>query len=107
MQTRIKVKETVGGDKTYYIQKRRDFYQWQLYLIPVYGWLGFLFDLFVWEDVWNGWDDFRENVPLQRNVYYDEDRAKLSIDLFYSKREKLLIVKKENKTKKTTYIKYP
>lgn len=100
MQTRIKVKETVGGDKTYYIQKRRDFYHWPLYLIPIYGWLSFPIDLIFWDDVWGGWDN-------DSNVYSSEYQAKASIDKFLDERERLLIREKENKIKKTTYIKYP
>lgn len=90
MKTRIKIVEKSDGSVLYYAQEKSFDSPLWVYIIPIWGWVMFLFDGFWYES---------DCESL--------DVAKTTIDEWIEER-KTKKAKKDKKTKtKTTYVKYP
>jgi hypothetical protein len=99
MKTRILVIVTKGGQETFTIQRKGFEYTWYMYLIPVFGWLALLDNIF-WKDIYGPYD--RSN-----NIYKTLDGAKNAIDVYLKNIVKEKLDEANSKIVKVYTIKYP
>ena len=97
METRIKVVETLNGDKTYHVEKKGLEYTWGEYLFPLFGWVQYFSDKYDWTKLHNYGNCEFKTLELAKN----------EIDTYLAKIESKKLAKYGSKVVKVEYVKHP